>query len=145
MTTTLRSAIKSKLSGDATLMATLTGGVFDRRGISRTGTPTAYDSSGNLKPCAVVTIEATTPVGHPEFNFERVFFQVWLYEQEGNAYAGIDVARDRVRAVLHRATVVISPGGVHEILHADSFGDSYDDTLGAEMTYERFYAWRKRA
>lgn len=145
MTTTLRTAIKSKLSGDSTLMTILTGGVFDRRGISRTGTPAAYDSNGTIKPCAVVTIEATTTKGPKEFDFEQVFFQVWLFEAEGNHYVNIDPARDRVRALLHRATVTISPGGVHEIIHADSLGDSYDDALGAEMTFERFYAWRHRA
>jgi hypothetical protein len=70
---------------------------------------------------------------------------VWLYEEDKNHYASIDPARDRVRALLHCQTVTISPGAVHEIRHADGLGDSFDETLNAEMTYERFYAWRKRA
>jgi hypothetical protein len=142
---TLRTAVKALLVADGTLMGILTGGVYDRRGLNRSATPAAYDSRGQLLPCAVVTVETTTPTGPKEFDFEQVFFQVWLYEAEGNDYANIDLARDRVRALLHRQSVVITAGAVHEILHADSFGDSYDEALGAEMTYERFYAWRKRA
>lgn len=141
---TLRQAVIALLEADVTLMATLTGGVYDRREISRTATPAAYDARGNLEPCAVVTIESVAPHGPKEFDFERVFFQVWLYEQEGNHYAAIDVARDRVRALLHRQSVTVTPGCIHEIIHADGLGDSYDEALGAEMTFERFYAWRHR-
>lgn len=144
MATSLRDAVRALLAADATLMATLTGGVYHRRGINRTATPAAYDANGKLEPCAVVALETATPVGHSEFDFEQVFFAVYLYEEEGGNYASIDTAADRVRALLHRQTVTISPGGVHEILHADSVGDQYDDVLRAEMRMERFYAWRKR-
>ena len=143
--TTLREAVIDLLQADGTLMGILTGGVWERREISRTLTPSVYTASGAMKPCAVVTVEATSPLGPAEFDFETVFFQVWLYEETGNHYASIDPARDRVRALLHRQTVVISAGGIHEIRHADGLGDSFDETLNAEMTYERFYAWRKRA
>lgn len=142
---TLRQAVISLLENDATLMAILTGGVYDRREISRTLTPAAYSVVGALKPCAVVTLEVTTPLGPAEFDFETVYFQVWLYEEAGNHYAAIDPARDRVRALLHRQSVTITNGCVHEIRHADGLGDSFDEALNAEMTYERFYAWRKRA
>lgn len=142
---TLRGAVKALLAADVTLMATLTGGMYDRREISRTLTPDAYDTDGTLKPCGLVSIETTTPHGPKEFDFERVYFVVYLYEEEGNAYAAIDVAKDLVRALLHRQTVSIDTGGVFEILHADSLGDAYDEALRAEMTFERFYAWRNRA
>ena len=144
-TTTLREAVIALLQADATLVATLTGGIQNRRGISRTDLPAAYNDRGELKPTAVVTIEATSPVGPAQFDFEQRFFQVWIYEQAGNNYAGIDVAKERIRALLHRQTVSIEPGCVHEIRHADSLGDSFDETLDAEMTYERFYAWTKRS
>lgn len=143
---TLRSAVKALLAADTTLMATLTGGVYDRRGINRTLTPAAYSSTtGALLPCAVITQEATAPKGDAEFDFETIYFQVWLYEEEGNAYAAIDVARDRVRALLHRQVVTISAGGIHEIRHVEGMGDFVDETLNAEASFERFLAWRKRA
>lgn len=144
-TITLRQAVKAELAGDATLVTILTGGVFDRRGISRTLTPNAYDTDGTLKPCAVVALETAVPVGpHPDYRMERVFFVVYLYEEEGNAYAGIDVAKQRIKALLHQQTVTTTPDTVWEIRHADSLGDSYDETLRAEMTYERFFAWKQR-
>jgi len=144
--TTLRQAVVALLEADATLMAILTGGVYDRREINRTLTPAAYDVRGQLRPCAVVTISATTPETIPDRPFETVFFQVWLYEAEGNHYAAIGPAADRIRALLHTKTVTITgTGAVHEIRHADGLGDSYDEVLRAEMSYERFWAWRYRA
>lgn len=145
MATTLRQAVIAALEADGTLMATLTGGVYDRREINRTATPNAYDSNGCLEPCAVVTLEAATPVGpHPDYRMEQVFFLVYLYEEEGNHYAGIDVAKQRVKTLLHQQRVTTTPDTVWEIRHADSLGDSYDDVLRAEMTYERFFAWKRR-
>lgn len=141
----LRDAVKTLLEADATLMATLTGGIYHRGGINRTATPDAYDTAGKLEPCAVIALETTTPLGPADFDFETVWFAVYLYEEEGGAYAHIDTAADRVRALLHRQTVTISAGGVHEIRHADSVGDQYDDAMRAEMRMERFYAWRKRS
>ena len=145
MATTLRQAVKAELEGDATLLATLTGGVYDRRGINRTSTPDAYNDRGELEPCAVVVVEAATPIGpHPDYRIERVFFAVYLYEEEGNAYAGIDVAKQRIKALLHQQRVTTTPDTVWEIRHADSLGDSYDEVLKAEMSFERFFAWKKR-
>ena len=146
---TLRSAVVAVLEGDATLLATLTGGIYDRRGINRTLTPDAYDMTTlALKPCAVVTTGTSlqTDAGGERDStpFEQQFFQVWLYEEEGNAYAAIDVAADRVKALLHDQTVTVTTGGVHHIKFADSTGDGYDDTMKAEMTSLRFYAWRYR-
>ena len=75
---------------------------------------------------------------------EQVFFVVYLYEEEGNNYAGIDVATQRVKTLLHQQTVSTTPDKVWEIRHADSLGDAYDEVLRAEMTYERFFAWKQR-
>ena len=142
--TTLRSAVKSTLENDATLAGLLTGGVFDRRGLNRTTTDGIVDANGALKPCAVVTEETTSPLGHREWAFERVHFLVWLYEDEGSGYATIDQAKLRVRHLLHNQSVATDDGAVHHIEHTDSLGDSHDDVLKAEMTYERFVAYRKR-
>ena len=143
--TTLREAVIDLLQADVTLMAILTGGVWERREINRTLTPSIYTATGAMKPCAVVLVEATSPVGPAQFDFEQVFFLVWLYEESGNHYSAIDLARDRVRALLHRQSVAITAGCVHEIRHADGGADFYDDVLSCEAAYERFYAWRHRA
>ena len=145
MATTLRQAVKAALEADVTLMATLTGGVYDRRGLSRTSTPDACNAPGELEPCAVVVVEAATPIGpHPDYRMERVFFAVYLYEDEGNNYAGIDVAKQLVKALLHQQRVTTTPDTVWEMRHADSFGDSYDEVLKAEMSFERFFTWKQR-
>jgi hypothetical protein len=145
---TLRSAVKALLAADGTLMATLTGGMYDRRGISRTATPAAYDAQGKMKPCGVVTLSSeasATPPGLAEYQTETDYLIIYLYEQEGNHYAAIDVARDRIKTLLDRQTVAISSGKVLEIRYADGIGDAFDEVLNAEMSTVRFYAWRHRA
>ena len=147
---TLRSAIKTLLAGDATLAAILTGGVYDRRGISRALTPAAYDTTtGKIKPCAVVTISSETAAGigseeTTTYQTDEVFVQVWLYEAEGNHYANIDPAADRVKALLDRQAVTITGGAVLGVRYADGIGDSFDEALGVEMSALRFQVWRHR-
>lgn len=141
---TLRAAVKTAIEGDGTLAGLLTGGVYDRRGINRTATPDAYDANGELKPCAVVTVEAASPLGHREWAFEQVFVVVYLYEEEGNGYAAIDQAGLRLRTLFHNETLATTDGDVHHMEHADSLVDMYDEVLKAEMGYERFVCYRRR-
>lgn len=142
---TLRGAVKTLLTGDGALSALLTGGVYDRAGISRTLTPAVFDSvTGSIKPCAVVTEQAATPMGHREFDMERSELIVWLYQDEGGAYAVIDPAKARVRTLLHNQQVTTDTGDTHTIEWAYSLGDAFDDVLSAEMTHERFTVWRTR-
>lgn len=142
---TLRGAVKALLAADTTLLATLTGGVYDRRGISRTGTPAAYDTtSGLIKPCAVVTVSSDSRIGPAEMSTEEDYLIVYVYEADGNHYAAIDVAKDRIKTLLDRQTVTVTSGKVLEIRYADGIGDSFDEVLNAEMSTVRFLAWRKR-
>lgn len=144
---TIRSAVKALLAADATFIGLATGGVFDRRGINRTQTPAAYNATtGELKPCAVVVMSTATELAHREVNgFEQDFFFVYYYAAEGNAYATIEQMRDRARALLHNKTLTVTQGKVHDkLIFADGSPDLYDDTLQAEMAYDRFYAYRKR-
>jgi len=147
VTTTLRSAIKTLLEADETLMAIATGGIHDQSEISKSGTPGAYDSRGDLKPCAVLRMGTMTPTG-PFTHSERQFFTIYYYEKPGG-YTNIDAMKYRVKTLLHSTEtsykrVTISPGVVHSIYHADSFGDSWDDVLRCPMSYSRFYAIQKR-
>ena len=141
---TLRGALKTAIEDDATLAGLLTGGVYDPREINRTTTPDAYDANGALKPCAVVALEGASPLGHREWAFEQVFVVVYLYEEEGNGYASIGQAGLPLRTLLNNQALSTDDGNVHHIQHADSLGDSYDEVLKAEMTYERFVVYRRR-
>lgn len=144
---TVRTAIQALLANDATFTATATGGVHDRRGINRTDTPAAYNqTTGELKPCAVVVMSSSEELAHREVGgFERLYFFVYYYAAEGNTYAAIDAMRDRARALIHNATLAITQGSVHDkMLFADGSPDLYDDVLRAEMAYDRFYLYRSR-
>lgn len=93
----------SRMTGDATLMATLTGGVFKTEtvgveGVTRETTPTAF-SSGYLLPCALVRQRAIVPDGIVEDDIEqdtsvRQVVEIWLYEDRG--YTSIDSAASRL-------------------------------------------------
>jgi hypothetical protein len=141
---TLRSAVKALLAADTTLMAILTGGLYDRRGISRQSTPAAYGATGQIEPCAVITLSSDSRLGPAEMATEEDFFNVYLYEAEGNHYAAIDPAKDRIKLLLDRQTVTVTTGNVIEVRYADGIGDSFDEVLNAEMSTIRFLAWRKR-
>ena len=137
MTTTLRSAINSKLTGDSTLMVILTGGLHDQTEISRTGTSSAYDSRGDLKPCAVLRMSARTPK-EPFDDAADAYFYIYFYQKPGG-YTSIDAAMDRAWTLLHTQQVTIDPGFVYEIRHANDLGDSWDDALGCPMSYSRYH------
>lgn len=137
-------AVVTVLQGDATLAATLTGGVYDGLAvgeISRQGTPDAYDSVGELLPCALVMPESAAPAGGlPEAG--REFVTVWLYAQLD--YAAIEAARQRVYALLHRVKVGAAADGVFEVRHANDVLGTQAPTLGLPMIVSRYVAtvWR---
>ena len=133
---TLRAALKTLLEADATLVATMTGGLHDSTEISRSGTPSAYDDRGDLKPCGVLRVGTMTPMD-PFDTAERQFFSLYWYQKPGD-YTSIDAMRCRAKTLLHTKRVTISPGFVYEIRHADDFGDSWDDVLGCPMSYSRY-------
>lgn len=140
---TLRAAIKTLLEADGTLTATMTGGLHDQTEISPSGTPSAYDTRGDLKPCGVLRMGTMTPL-EPFDTAERQFFTLYWYEKPGG-YANIDVMKYRAKTLLHTTTdsqkqVTVDPGFVYELRHADDFGDSWDDSLKVPMNYSRFYA-----
>lgn len=138
MATYLRDAVKTLLEADDTLMAILTGGIYDRGEISRTETPDAWDADrGTLKPCAVLTMGTVSPRA-PFDDAATAFLQIYFYEKSG--YDNIEDAMDRVYTLLHIQQVTIDPGFVYEIRHANDLGDSKDDALDCSMSFSRYYA-----
>ena len=139
---TLRAAVKAPLTGDATLMAILTGGLNDFEGYGRLGlTPenAQYEADGiTLKPQAVLTWGTETPVldSYGVQGMNR-FFQLWVYDHDSPAL--IETALDRARVVLHRRQVTTDDARTALILFANHGPDFVADELqGAAGRFSRY-------
>jgi hypothetical protein len=133
----VKDAIYSLLSGDATLMATLTGGLHRDVEISRQTTPAAFDADREIKPCGLLKFGSQSPVA-PFYHSARLFFAVMFYERNG--YANTAAARARVYALLHRQRVAPSSGSCWQIRHSDDVLETQDEALGCSLEMSRFYA-----
>ena len=102
-------AIAAVLNADATLLATLTGGVYARGALGRAGltretAAAAFDgTTGYLLPCAVVVERAEVPDGNVQDQDAQIasaaqIVEVYVYEDAG--YTNIDTALDRIYALL---------------------------------------------
>lgn len=131
------SSIKTRLEADATLLATATGGVWDfaetgRLGINRTNTPTAFDSSGIIKPCVLLRLRSATPDyvlqdDTSQYQSVREVIEVWFYEDSG--YSAIETMRTRCYALLHATQVA----GVFAIRWAGDIRSQIDFDLNASV------------
>jgi hypothetical protein len=140
---TLRAAVKSRLTADATLMAILTGGAkdWDELGDGKTGlTPeTAAYNGSILLPQAVLTWGTETPVME-SYGTQglRRFLQLWAYDHDSRAT--IESALKRARTVLHRARVATDDAGTVLVVFASYGPDFLEDALGkAPGRFARFY------
>lgn len=117
---TYEATIKSLLAADATLLATLTGGVYSfaadtkRLGLSRTMSPSPY-LNGYLRPCALVKARDEVPSGglldsDQQYASIRQSVEVWLYNDGDAGYAALETARNRVYTLLQ--LVSLSGGGL---------------------------------
>lgn len=130
-------AVMNALTGDASLLATLPGGVFDGRTvqeISRQATPTAYDQWQEMKPCALIRAETQTPWG-PLRSGTRLHVVVWLYAQ-GN-YTALETARERIYTLLHRKQLSTTQG-IFEVRHASDLPGMEAPEIPAAMTICRY-------
>lgn len=138
----MRSEIADYLADDTTLMALLTGGVYTGTEISRQNTPDAFDESGEILPCALVTEESDTQAGpftEAGNVSTRLFVAVFFYQRVG--YDTIDAAMDRTLALLQRAKLA---AGTWEIAWADDVRDQRDEAMRCSMGMSRYVATRKR-
>jgi hypothetical protein len=95
------------MTGDVTLMAVLTGGVFKaetvgREGVTRETAAAAFDANGYLKPCALVRQRGNVPDGNVSDGITQQtsaaqVVEVYVYEDRG--YSNIDAALDRLYAL----------------------------------------------
>lgn len=140
----MQSAILNELTGDATLMASLTGGLYAAAAageVSRQDTPDAFDANGEIEPCGLLKMGATMPHG-PYTHSQRQFFSVYLYERSG--YTNVEAARKRIYALLHRGCVSPSEGGCWGIRHTDDVPDQRDAALGCSLIVCRYEAIYRR-
>jgi hypothetical protein len=102
------SEFRTVLVADATLMAILTGGIFmvgtvGRNGITSEAAPAAFDTDGNLKPCALIRQRDLVPDQQvQDFGSKTASagqtIEIWVY-QEIN-YDKIDLALPRIYSLL---------------------------------------------
>jgi hypothetical protein len=97
----------TRMTGDATLMAILTGGVFKRgsvglEGITRESAASAFDTAGFLKPCALVAQRGNIPDGVVKDFTDRSISGVQvveIYVYQDRIYDKIDLALERLKVL----------------------------------------------
>lgn len=139
---TILASIKTALEADATLVAAATGGIYDytetgRLGIGRTNTPSAYDSSGIIKPTILLRARALTPDfqlrdSNGKYSSARQTIEVYLYQD--NSYTTIATMKDRVYALLHETQVT----GTFLISWAGGSGEAFDYDINACVEREEY-------
>lgn len=145
----IEATIKTLLAADATLLAIATGGVhsFDsvgRMGINRTNTPTAFDSSGIIKPCVLVRLRSSNPDyalhdDSGQYVAMRSMVETWLYQDSG--YTIIETMHDRIYALLHAQRF----GGLFRCEWAGTIRSQYDYELNASVERMDFLCIGKRS
>lgn len=138
----IRTDIRETLEGDATLVAILTGGIYDASelpmdGLTPSSAPGAF-TGVRLNPCAVIRFRGsneTEIIG----SSRRRFMEIYFYQQVGMDQ--IDAAAARCRVLLHHAKQFTTDGGqVYYTTWVDSSGDMVADELdGAAMAFSRYY------
>lgn len=106
---TPRHVLAEYLRGDSLLLALLPGGIYpledsDQREIDRTGTPLAFDSSGDVRPSALIASEGTVNFG-PLPRSALTVIRVIVYQRRGRD--AIDAANHRIAELLAPALPVI--------------------------------------
>lgn len=96
----------TRMIADATLVATLTGGVWKKEttgveGITRETAAAAFDTNGYLKPCALVRERELVPDNAVRDPMAQVTsasqaVEIWLYADAGAGYGAIQSAKNRL-------------------------------------------------
>ena len=136
----MRDTIETVLTNDATLAATLTGGVHASTEITRQLTAAAFDANGEIKPCALVTVENQAqhgPFTGGDALSARTYVVIYLYQRTG--YGSIDSALARLRTLLHRQKLGT---GTWSIDWAGDSGDLVDEGLACSMRFSRYVVTR---
>lgn len=99
--TSTREAITAVLSEDATLLATLTGGVFNSDDFEMhegAGADIPRDSTGFVKPFAILRFREAVAVGPVSINAKTQTLEIYVYQDAG--YDKIQTAFNRIYTLL---------------------------------------------
>lgn len=143
--TTLKAALKSKLTGDTALMALAVGGVFDAESVGREGLTLDDLTSGTPLVKAAVFLRWSTagPISARAIQAREVFVEIYVYQHSG--YDTCRKMRDRLFALLDGARVAYDdPAGewLFELRWAGDVTEQRDDSLGgASMERSRYVGY----
>jgi len=143
MTTTLHQAVKTLLSGDATLAALATGGIHDPDSLGRPGLELADLCAGTpvIHPAVFIRWTTEAPFSAVILKARSVFAEVYFYQDQG--YDTIRQMRERVFALLHQKRVPTMDAPAGDYLYAfvwagDVLQQSDDSLGGASMERSRY-------
>ena len=141
---TIADDVKTVMKANAALMAVLTGDVWTGiTEVNRQTAAAAFDSNGEIKPCALVKVGTEVPSG-PYSRSVRVAIMIYFYQRTG--YSSIESAMDKTYDLLHEKKIGT---GTFLILH-DHTLHGYEvvqrepNALDAAMSMQRYYQTRLR-
>lgn len=105
--------VRTVLAADATLVALLTGGVYARRdkriGVNRKNTPTAYNTTGIMKPHAVVKGRTVQGMGvkdaSNQFRSTRQAVEIYIRNDGDAGFTVIQQAVTRINQLLDQKQI----------------------------------------
>lgn len=131
------SPAKTLLEGDATLLATATGGVWDYgetgdQGLNPSTTPDAYDDDGRIRPTVLLRSRGPKPDGalrdsDGQYSSTREVLEIYFYEDYG--FSNIETMRNRVYALLHEQQL----SGTFKVLWSGDSPPIPDPETGASL------------
>jgi hypothetical protein len=143
MTTTLKQALKTLLSGDATLAALATGGVHDPDSLGRQELELKDICATNsplARPAVFIRWTTEDPFDVTAINAVRAFVEIYFFQDKG--YATCQQMREQTWTLLHQKRLTFDyPAGWHlgVFIWAGDVLQMQDDSLGgASMERSRY-------
>lgn len=139
---TLATDLKTFLAADSALAVILTGGIHTfeesgRNGISKASVPSAYDSSGIMKPSAFVFVRSDNAWGggHDSavsYDSMRAVAEIIVYDSGDRNYASVEAGCLQIETLLHNTFI----SGVGRIKRINKLLDMKDPNLNNAIYQE---------
>jgi hypothetical protein len=137
---TLQATIRGVLTGDATYMAAMPGGVHDAETLQDREwieMEDIRDANGRLKSTTVIRWRGAALFGPEVLPTEARFCELWFYEDTG--YEDIETAKRRAKALLHRQLFLADNAALVYLIWAGDLGEmTADEFGGASMDRSRY-------
>lgn len=144
----LQDVIRTTLEGDATLAATLTGGIYDASETDNNGVSmedaTKETDGIRIKPFAMLRWADENALPPRFVQGERLTMECYLYAEQG--YASIRTAKQRVKVLLHEKYFpTATDHGIAYAEYVNGIPETVADELGGRpMAMVRFSFWTAR-